>query len=154
MSEAFSLDSLELLKYQPNRYPFLMIDYVTEVIPGKSAKGYKLVTANEWYIPVHFPNDPNMPGALQLEALSQMLTVAILTLSEMEGKVVHGLKHTVRFRREIKPGERLDIETEVISFKRGVINGIGKGYVNGELAVEAEMLISIPDIFKSYLPKQ
>ncbi len=154
MSEAFSLDSLELLKYQPNRYPFLMIDYVSEVIPGKSAKGYKNVTANEWYIPVHFPNDPNMPGALQLEALSQMLTVAVLTLPEMEGKIVHGLQHKVRFRREVKPGERLDIETEVISFKRGVIDGIGKGYVNGELAIEAEMLISIPDIFKSYLPKK
>jgi 3-hydroxyacyl-[acyl-carrier-protein] dehydratase len=53
--EAFSLDSVELQKYQPNRYPFLMIDYVTEVISGVSAKGYKNLTNNEWYFPVHFP---------------------------------------------------------------------------------------------------
>lgn len=151
--KGFSLDAVQLLKYQPNRYPFLMIDYVTEVIPGVSAKGYKNLTANEWYFPVHFPGDPNMPGALQLEALAQMLTVAILTAPGMEGKIVHGLKHTVRFKREVKPGECLDIETKILSFKRGLCQGIGMGSVNGEVAVEAEMLISVPDVFKSYLPK-
>lgn len=151
--KGFSLDSVQLLKYQPNRYPFLMIDYVTEVIPGVSAKGYKNLTTNEWYFPVHFPGDPNMPGALQLEALAQMLTVAILTAPGMEGKIVHGLKHTVRFKREVKPGERLDIETKILSFKRGLCQGIGTGSVDGEVAVEAEMLISVPDVFKSYLPK-
>ena len=69
-----SLNSVELLDYQPNRYPFLMIDYVTEVIPGKSAKGYKNFTNNEWFFPIHFVGHPNVPGALQLEALAQMLT--------------------------------------------------------------------------------
>lgn len=151
--KAFSLDSVELLKYQPNRYPFLMIDFVTEVLPGKYAKGYKNLTVNEWYIPVHFPGAPNMPGALQLEALAQMMTVAILTAPGMEGKIVHGLKHTVRFKREVKPGERLDIETEILSASRGLYKGRGIGSVNGEAAVEAEMMISVPDIFKSYLPK-
>lgn len=147
-----SLDALELQQYQPNRYPFLMIDYVTEVIPGVSAKGYKNLTNNEWYFPVHFPDGPNMPGALQLEALAQMLTVALLTLPNLKGKVVHGLQHTVRFKKEIKPGDRLDIETTILSWKRGVCRGRGIGFVNGEIAVEAEMMISIPEIFKSYLP--
>lgn len=152
--KAFSLDSLELQKYQPNRYPFLMIDYVEEVIPGVSAKGYKNLTNNEWYFPVHFPDGPNMPGALQLEALAQMATVAILTMPDMEGKVVHGLKHTVRFKREVKPGERFDLETEIISAKRGMFQCKGIGYVNGEVACEADMLLSVPDIFKSFLPNQ
>ena len=70
--EGFSLNCIELQEYQPNRYPFLMIDHVEEVIPGVSAKGYKNLTLNEWYFPKHFPGAPNMPGALQLEALAQM----------------------------------------------------------------------------------
>ncbi len=153
-NKAFSLDSLELQKYQPNRYPFLLIDYVTEVIPGVSAKGYKNLTNNEWFFPVHFPDDPNMPGALQLEALAQMATVAILTVPGLEDKVVHGLKHTVRFRREVRPGERFDLETEIVSSKRGLFQCKGIGRVNGEIACEAEMLLSVPDIFKSFLPKR
>ena len=80
-----SLNAEELKKYQPNRYPFLMIDYVTEVEPGKYAKGYKNLSNNEWYFPVHFPDGPNMPGALQLEAMAQMLTVAITTQPPAKG---------------------------------------------------------------------
>ena len=84
--EAFSLNCIELQEYQPNRYPFLMIDYITEVEPGKYAKGYKNLSSNEWYFPIHFPGGPNMPGALQLEALAQMLTVAITTQEGLAGK--------------------------------------------------------------------
>ena len=87
--QGFSLNGIELQKYQPNRYPFLMIDYVTEVIPGKSAKGYKNLTNNEWYFPHHFEGHPNMPGALQLEAMAQMLTVAITTLPGLAGYATH-----------------------------------------------------------------
>ena len=150
--QGFSLDCVELQKYQPNRYPFLMIDHVSEVIPGISAKGYKNLTMNEWYFPKHFPEGPNMPGALQLEALAQMLTVALTTLPGLEGEIVHGLKHTVRFKKEALPGERFDLETEIISWKRGVCIGKGIGYTNGEIVCEADMMISIPSIFKKYLP--
>ena len=78
----FSLDEKELLLYQPNRPPFLMIDFVSEVLPGKYANGYKNLNEDEWYFPIHFPGNPNMPGALQLEALAQMLTVAITTYQD------------------------------------------------------------------------
>ena len=100
MKKKFSLNSVELLKFQPNRYPFLMIDHVDKVIPGKIAEGYKNLTNNEWYFPIHFPNNPNMPGALQLEALAQMLTVAITTLPGNKGKVTHALSHNVRFKKK------------------------------------------------------
>jgi len=150
----FSLNALELQKYQPNRYPFLMIDFVTEVIPGVSAKGHKNLTNNEWFFPAHFPSGPNMPGALQLEAIAQMLTVALTTIPGLEGSIVHGLKHTVRFKKEVLPGERFDIETEIISWKRGICTGKGIGYTNGEIACEADMMISIPTILKQYLPNQ
>ena len=154
MNKKFSLNSVELQEYQPNRYPFLMIDYVDEVLPGKYARGYKNMTLNEWFFPVHFPGGPNMPGALQLEALAQMLTVAITTLPGLKGKVTHALSHTVRFKKEVLPGEKFEIQTEVISWKRGICKGKGFAYTNGELACEADMLITIPEILEEYLPKK
>ena len=154
MGQKFSLNSVELQKYQPNRYPFLMIDYVDEVLPGKYARGYKNMTLNEWFFPVHFPGGPNMPGALQLEALAQMLTVAITTLPGLKGKVTHALSHTVRFKKEVLPGDKFEIQTEVISWKRGICKGKGFAYTNGELACEADMLITIPEILEEYLPKK
>ena len=157
MSEAnfippFSLNCLELQEYQPNRYPFLMIDHVDEVLPGKYARGYKNLTLNEWYFPVHFPDGPNMPGALQLEALAQMLTVAITTLPGLKGKVTHALQHTVRFKKEILPGKKFVIETEVLSWSRGICKGRGVATVDGEVACEADMLITIPEILEQFLP--
>ena len=131
-----------------------MIDFVDEVLPGKYAHGYKNMTLNEWFFPVHFPGGPNMPGALQLEALAQMLTVAITTLPGLKGKVTHALSHTVRFKKEVLPGEKFEIKTEVISWKRGICKGKGFAYTNGELACEADMLITIPEILEEYLPKK
>jgi|SRR5579883_3208199 len=150
----FSLNYVQLQEYQPNRYPFLMIDHVDEVIPGKRARGYKNLTLNEWYFPQHFPGAPNMPGVLQLEALAQMLTVAITTLPGNKGRVTHALSHTVRFRREVLPGDKLIIETTVISWLRGIAKGKGVAYTNGEVACEADMLITIPEILEQYLPKK
>ncbi|MFM7460747.1 MAG: beta-hydroxyacyl-ACP dehydratase [Burkholderiales bacterium] len=152
--ETFSLDCIELQDYQPNRYPFLMIDHVDAVCPGKFAHGYKHLTMNEWYFPIHFPGAPNMPGALQLEALAQMLTVAITTLPGLKGMVTHALQHTVRFRKEVLPGKTFVIETEVISWKRGICKGKGIGFTDGEVACEADMLITIPEILEQYLPKK
>ena len=147
-----SLNSTELLQYQPNRYPFLMIDYVTSYIPGKQAEGYKNFTTNEWFFPIHFKNNPNVPGALQLECMAQMLTVAITTLPGLKGKITHALEHKVRFRKEIKPGDKLILKTKVISWKRGICDGVAKGFVNKDVACEAEMKITIPEILEKYVP--
>lgn len=149
----FKLNSLELQDYQPNRYPFLMIDGVTEVEPGVYAKGYKNLTNNEWYFPVHFPNGPNMPGALQLEAMAQMLTVAITTQSGLKGSVTHALEHKVRFRKEVVPGDTLYIEAHIDSWKRGICKGHARGITDGTVACEAQMLITIPEILEKFLPK-
>ena len=150
--EPFSLNCLELQAYQPNRYPFLMIDHVDEVLPGKYARGYKNLTMNEWYFPVHFPDGPNMPGALQLEALAQMLTVAVTTLPGLKGKVTHALQHTVRFRKEVLPGKKFEINAQVISWRRGICKGKGIATIDGEIACEADMLITIPEILEQFLP--
>tara|TARA_B110000971_G_C19841847_1_gene422909 strand:+ start:328 stop:801 length:474 start_codon:yes stop_codon:yes gene_type:complete len=154
LKNKFSLNHLELLDYQPNRYPFLMIDFVTSVSPGKYANGYKNFTNNEWFFPQHFPGNPNVPGALQLEAMAQMLTVAITTMNGLKGKVTHALSHEVKFKKEIFPGQKLEIKTKVISWSRGICKGHGQGIVEGELACEANMMITIPEIFTKYLPKK
>ena len=96
--DIFSLDSKELLQYQPNRPPFLMIDYVSKVKP-EFAEGYKNLPHDEWFFPIHFLGNPNMPGALQLEALAQMLTVAITTLPGNKGRVTHAISHEVKFKK-------------------------------------------------------
>ena len=153
MEKSFSLNSIELLKYQPNRYPFLMIDIVSEVLPGKYAIGYKNLTNNEWFFPKHFVGNPNMPGALQLEAMAQMLTVAITTIEGLEGKVTHALEHTVKFKKEVLPGDRLDIKADLISWKRGIAKGKAICSVNNEIVSSAEMIITIPEILNKYLPK-
>ena len=150
----FSLNALELQEYQPNRYPFLMIDVVTEVEPGEYAKGYKNLTNNEWYFPKHFPEGPNMPGALQLEAMAQMLTVAITTQEGLKGCVTHALEHTVRFKKEVVPGDRLEITATIDSWRRGICKGHATGMTNGEVACEAKMMITIPEILESYLPRR
>lgn len=154
IKKTFSLNCLELQDFQPNRYPFLMVDHVTAVCPGISADGYKNFTNNEWFFPIHFSNRPNVPGALQLEALAQMLTIAITTLPGLKGMATHALSHEVRFKREILPGEKLEIKTLVKSWSRGICVGNGKGFVNGELACEADMTITIPEILEKYLPKK
>lgn len=150
----FSLSAEELQAYQPNRYPFLMIDIVSEVEPGKYAKGHKNLTNNEWYFPIHFPGGANMPGALQLEAMAQMLTVAVTTQEGLKGKVTHALEHKARFRKEVLPGETLYLECFVDSWKRGICKGRGVGYTHNEVACEAEMLITIPEILEQFLPKK
>lgn len=152
VQEAFGLDAVELLRFQPNRYPFLMIDRVDSVVPGRSAKGFKNLTQNEWYFPQHFVGRPNMPGALQLEALAQLLTVALTTQDGLEGCVTHALSHEVRFRREVVPGDRLDLSVEVLSWSRGICRGRGLASVDSEVACEAHMTIAIPEILESFLP--
>ncbi len=150
--EGFSLNYVELLEYQQNRYPYLMIDCVDEVIPGKSAKGFKNLTNNEWFFPPHFQGAPNMPGALQLESLAQMLTIAITTLPGLKGKTTRFISNEMKYFKEIVPGDKMEIETEVIFWRRGLLKGIGKAYVNGEITTEAHMIICVPDIFEQYIP--
>lgn len=151
----FSLNALEIQDYQKNRYPFLLIDRVTEVVPGKTAKGYKNLTMNEWFFPPHYEDDYSMPGALQVEAMNQMFLMTFLTLPEYKGKLVVSLAYDkVRLHRLIIPGDRLDIESELVSLKRGIAKGKSVGYVNGELACSNEVTTGIPDELKQFTPEK
>jgi len=116
-----SLNKEEILFYQKNRDPFLMIDIATEIIPGKKANGYKYLKKDEWFFKVHWPEDPNMPGALQVEALTQMGALTILTLDGNQGKLIYVVAaDKVRYKKKIVPEDELYIETQLISWKRGM----------------------------------
>jgi len=138
------LNSDEIQKIIPHRPPFLLVDRIKEIVPGVRATGFKNITANESFFQGHFPQEMIMPGVLMIEALAQVGAVAILSNKENEGKLVFfGGINKARFKKKVIPGDCLQLETEIIK-KRGSF-GIGKGIalVEGELAVEAELIFAI-----------
>ncbi|GMQ64887.1 3-hydroxyacyl-ACP dehydratase FabZ [Vallitalea maricola] len=134
------LDAVEIQKIIPHRYPFLLVDRITEIEPGKSAKGYKNVTMNDYFFAGHFPEEPVMPGVLIVEALAQVGAVTMLSLEEYKGKTAYfgGINKT-KIRRKVVPGDRLDLEIDIIKQKGPV--GVGKvvASVDGEIAVTGEL---------------
>lgn len=138
------LNSNQIQEILPHRYPFLMVDRITECVPGQSATGIKCVTANEMQFLGHFPQKHVMPGVLIVEALAQTGAVAILTEEENKGKIVlfGGIK-SARFKRQVVPGDVLELKCEIIS-RRGPV-GIGKATatVDGKVAVVAELTFAI-----------
>lgn len=134
----------EIKKIIPHRHPFLLLDCVEELEPGVKATAYKSVTYNEPYFAGHFPEEPVMPGVLQIEALAQAGAVAILSKKENKGKTAYfGGISQARFKRKVVPGDRLKLECEIIKQKGPV--GIGKAVatVDGEIAVTAELTFMI-----------
>lgn len=148
-----NLDAYEIQKFQQNRYPLLFIDFISEAVPGKSAKGHKNFSYNEWFFPAHFEDEPNVPGFVQMEALAQVFIMTFLTMPENKGKKTAFITSNTKFNKKIIPGDRLDIEAELYSYKRGLAKGRAAGYVNGEAACSAEFVIAIPDIIRKYRPK-
>ena len=148
------LNKKEILEYQQNRPPYLMIDFVDEVIPGKSAKGYKDLTEDEWFFKVHWPEDPNMPGMLQIESLVQMCALSLLTMPGNKGKLVYLIAaDKIKLQKKIIPNDRLIIETKVNSYNRGIAKCQGKGEVNSKLACSAEFTIVMPHVINYYKKK-
>ena len=148
--ESLKLDIHGIHEYQQNRDPYLMID-AAEVIPGASVKGYKNFTRDDWFFKVHFPGDPNVPGALQLEAMTQLSALMILTLPGNKGKVCYVISaNNIKWLRKVLPGDRFDIEASLASWKRGIGKCVAVASVNGEKACSAEFVITMPDVLKTY----
>jgi len=148
------LDKKEILEYQQNRSPYLMIDFVDEVIPGKSANGYKDLKEDEWFFKVHWPEDPNMPGMLQIESLVQMCALSLLTLPGNKGKLVYLISaDKIKLQKKVIPNDRLLIKTKVNSYNRGIAKCEGKGEVNNKLVCSAEFTVVMPHIINYYKKK-
>lgn len=134
----------EIKEIIPHRYPFLLLDRVTELVDGVSAKGYKNVSANESFFNGHFPNHPVMPGVLILESLAQLGAVTILSKEEFKGKIgfLAGADK-VRWKKQVVPGDKIELSIEIIKMKGSI--GIGKGLatVDGKKVCEGEIMFAI-----------
>ncbi len=140
-----------IYEYQQNREPYLMIDEATEIVPGISSKGYKDFKNDEWFFKVHWKNDPNVPGMLQIESLVQMAALSILSLPGNKGKIVYLISaNKLKFVKKITPNKRLYINTKIKSFKRGVALIEGEGRIEEDLACKAEFSLILPEEIKKY----
>ena len=134
----------EIQEIIPHRPPFLLVDRITDFVPGAWAKGIKAVTVNEPFFTGHFPRYRVMPGVLIIEALAQVGAVAILSLPENKGKLAFfgGIKNA-RFKKQVRPGDVLELSCELIE-RRGPI-GFGKAVakVDGKVAAQGELTFAV-----------
>ena len=138
------IDIKGIMEILPHRYPFLLVDRITELEKGKTITGIKNVTMNEPFFQGHFPGEPVMPGVLILEAMAQVGSIlACLSDPEMMGRLAFfaGVD-TARFRRVVRPGDQLVLRLEMIKQKSRVIKMAGQAYVDEQLATEAELMAS------------
>ncbi|MDR5906336.1 3-hydroxyacyl-ACP dehydratase FabZ [Franzmannia qiaohouensis] len=138
------MDINEIREYLPHRYPFLLIDRVTELELGELIRGYKNVSINEPFFNGHFPHHPIMPGVLVIEAMAQACGIlGFKTVNKLpaDGYVYYLVgSDNVRFKRPVMPGDRLHIEAKVMREKRGIWKFACRASVDDELACEAEII--------------
>ena len=139
----------EVMKYLPHRYPFLLIDRVTEMELGKSVTAIKNVTINEPFFPGHFPGSPVMPGVLIIEAMAQ---AAALLSFKTEGTAPEdiGIVYFVgidnaRFKKPVVPGDQLVFKVEIVRQSRGIWKRAGRAEVDGQVVCEAELMATLRD---------
>ncbi|GAB3789494.1 3-hydroxyacyl-ACP dehydratase FabZ [Virgibacillus kimchii] len=128
----------------PHRYPFLLVDRVTEMEEGKRVVGIKNVTANEPFFQGHFPDYPVMPGVLIVEALAQVGAIGVLGMEANKGKIgfLAGLDKC-KFKQQVKPGDQLKLEVEITRIKGPIGKGKGIATIDGKTACEAEITFAI-----------
>jgi len=140
------IDVRSLMRILPHRYPFLLVDRVLEVEPGKRIVARKNVTANEPHFTGHFPENPIMPGVLQLEMLAQAGGAMLLMLEKNQGRLalLAGIEKA-RFRRPVVPGDVLEIEVEVVQTRgdMGWVKGLAR--VDGKTVCEAQISFALAD---------
>mgnify|MGYP000664775273 FL=1 len=134
----------EIMEILPHRHPFLLIDTIEELEPGRRAVGKKCVTFSEPYFAGHFPGNPVMPGVLIIEALAQTGAAAILSLPENRGKTAYfaGIDKA-KFKQMVRPGDVLTLETQIIRTKGPIGVGEAVATVDGKLVAKAELTFAI-----------
>lgn len=148
MSETV-LNVQQIEKLLPHRYPFLLVDRIIELEPGKRVVGVKCVSANEPFFPGHFPEMKVMPGVLILEALAQcsaLMTLPALPEAERAGKVIFFMAiDKARFRKPVVPGDRLELHCTMLRNKGSIIKAKGEAKVDGQIVAEGEFMAMLAD---------
>ena len=139
-----NLDPVEIQKYQQNRYPCFFVDCIEEAIPGKSARGYKNFTFNEWFFQHNSENVPVVPEAVQIEALTQVFLMTFLTLPENKGEKTSFISVEAKHIKPVKAGDRLDIKSSLSSFSRGLARGEAVGTTGGGRLLRSKIFSSNP----------
>ncbi|MGC5324946.1 3-hydroxyacyl-ACP dehydratase FabZ [Brevibacillus sp. SYSU BS000544] len=139
-----TLDINQIMEILPHRYPFLLVDRITDLQVGKRAVGIKNVTMNEPFFQGHFPQYPVMPGVLIVEALAQVGGVAVLSVEENKGKLAlfAGIDD-FRFKEQVKPGDQLELEVELTRLRGSIGKGHAVARVAGKVVAEGDMLFAI-----------
>ncbi len=144
------MDIQQIMDYLPHRYPFLLIDKIIELNPGKGIVGIKNVTYNEPFFGGHFPNFPVMPGVLIIEAMAQVAGIFGLEASGLKAgnadsdtKIFFMSIDKARFRKPVRPGDTLVMTMSLLNHRRNIWKFSGRAEVDGILVCEAEMMASI-----------
>ncbi len=141
---AVNLTIQDIERIVPHRFPFLLVDRVVEMEPGKRIVAIKNVTANEWFFQGHFPGFPVMPGVLIVEALAQTGAVLLLSDESTKGQIpLFAGIDGCRFRQQVTPGDTLELEMEVLARRGPVGKGRARARVNGKVAAECELTFAL-----------
>jgi len=140
------MDINEIHKFLPHRYPFLLVDRIIEINPGKKATGIKNVTCNEEFFQGHFPGNPIMPGVLMIEALAQVAGLLAFRSGATAGKAVYFMSiERAKFRKPVIPGDQLKLEVSILQQRGNVWKFSGNALVEDKVAAEAEFTAMVTD---------
>ena len=140
------MDIKEIQKFLPHRYPFLLVDRITEMNPGVKAVGIKNITINELFFQGHFPGQPIMPGVLIIEAMAQVAGVLAFHSGASPGKSVYFMSiEKAKFRRPVVPGDQINLEVNVLQHRGNVWKFSGNAIVDEKVAAEAEFTAMVID---------
>ncbi len=148
------LNNQEIQHYHRHRFPYLLVDCVEDIEPGKYANGYKNFTEDEWLFHCNLQDDEPVPFTMLIEVLTEIFLLPILMLDDNAGKTTNFIgADEAKLFCEVYPGDRLNVKTKIKSYRFGVADGVAEGFVGDKLVCSAKLKFVIPDVMEKFRPK-